>query len=99
MGRHFDLTISYEKKSLEVTVQCLSEEFPLIYAVWPKDETLKLSFDNSFVLFTQYLVKRNREFPTTWRKVHYSKDTKSPNLKFELAVWNVLSELENFENS
>lgn len=34
-------------KSLEVTVQCLSEEFPLLYAVLPKDETLKhsLSFE------------------------------------------------------
>lgn len=85
-------------KSLEVTVQCLSEEFPLLYAVWPKDETLKHSFDDTFVLFTQNLVHSKGELSTTWYKVHYSKDVKTPNLEFEMAVWNELSKLEIIEN-
>ena len=97
MKRHFDLEISYKEKPIDVIVQCLSEESPLIYAVWPKDESLKHSFDDIYVLFTQ-TIKSGKAVPTVWHKVHYSKEVKSPNLDFEMAVWDGLSKHENIEN-
>ncbi len=99
MNRHFELAIMYGEKPIEIIVQCLSEELPLMYAVWPKDEALKNSFDESFVLFTQNVTLKKGELPTTWNKVHYSKHAKSTNLEFEIAVWNELLKLESIDNS
>jgi hypothetical protein len=94
----FNLIILYEKRSLEVTVQCLSIENPFLYAVWPKDETLKNSFDDTYVLFTQNYDKSDGKLSITWSKVHYSKNVKTTNLNFEMAVWDELSKLENINN-
>ena len=97
MNRHFDIEILYKEKSLGVTVQCLSDELPLIYAVWPKDESLKHAFDNSYVLFSQQIKRKGKDL-TTWHKVHYSKEVKLPDLDFEQAIWEELSKFENVEN-
>lgn len=98
MKNHFDLAISYNEQPMDVIVQCLSEGLPTIYAVWPKNESLKHSFDDTYVLFTKSL-ENGTKFPTVWHKVHYSKEVKSPDIVFEIAIWDKLSELECFKNS
>ena len=95
MENHFELEIMCFGKSIGVTIQRLSQELPLIYAVWPNDDFLKKSFDNEFVLFTRSLKGYETKSNTLWQKVHYSKGVKSFNLEFENAVWEVLERIEN----
>jgi len=92
-SKHFDCKISYKGSSLDIHVQCLSTESPLIYAVWPKDVELKQMFDNTYVLFSKSIKPSEEILPTTWHQVHYSKNVKSTDLDFELAVWNELDNI------
>ena len=89
MKRNFDLSISYQGREISVAVQFLTseDEYPIIFAVWPKDEFLKKEFDDTFVTFAVTSKPNKDTPPTIWHKVHYSKEVKSKNLEFEIAVW------------
>jgi hypothetical protein len=95
MNDHFDLSINYNGRLVEVKVQRLSKELPkIIYSVWPKDEELKNHFENvkqfNFHINSEITIDNNFVI-----KNFVIYDYKNPEIKhkdayFEFAVWNSL---------
>jgi hypothetical protein len=95
MNDHFDLSINYNERLVEVKVQRLSKELPkIIYAVWPKDEELIKRLEN----VKQFYFHINSEITSDNNLVIKNfviYDYKEPEIKpkdvfFEFAVWNSL---------
>jgi hypothetical protein len=71
MENHFDLSINYAERLVEIKLQRLSKELPkIIYAVWPKDEDLKnilriltcillLKVKKTKMILAQYFIRLN----------------------------------------
>ena len=93
MENHFDLSIKYNERLVDITVQRLSKELPkIMFAVWPKDEELKKYFENINLYFVKEEIKTN-SYRTVWHRVLYdynSKGISKTNLNFEFAVWEAL---------
>lgn len=99
MENHFDLSINYDGRFVEMKVQRLSKELPkIIYAVWPKDEELKKYFENINLYFI-IESEENKVGPSTIQHtVKYDFKLgkfESRDIKFEFAVWEALSILDN----
>lgn len=99
MENHFDLSINYDGRFVEIKAQSLSKELPkIIYAVWPKDKVLKEYFENINLYFIIQSEKNKDDSSTMQHIVKYDfklDNFKSRNLSFEFAVWEVLSILDN----
>lgn len=99
MENHFSLSINYDGRLIEIKVQRLSKELPkIIYAVWPKDEELKKHFENIYLYFIIESEENKVGSSTILHTVKYDfklDKFKSRDIKFEFAVWEVLSLLDN----
>jgi hypothetical protein len=103
MTKHHDKQILYKDKLRKIHIQCLSEESPITYAVWLKEDTVKKlldnNFDNSYVLFCKKS-KNEKQLPNTiWHKVFYSENSIQIDPVFENLVWGVIDLIEDSECS
>jgi predicted DNA-binding ArsR family transcriptional regulator len=95
MNDHFDLSINYNGRLVEIKVQILSRELPkIIYAVSIKDEELKKHFENVI----QFIFHINSEITDDNKLViknfviydYIEPEIKNKDIYFEFAVWNSL---------
>lgn len=96
MGNHFDLSINYDGRLVEIKVEILSKELPkIIFAVWPKDEELKNHFQNvkQFYFHINSVLNKAENILEVTNYVVYDYETEVNQIKdieFEFGVWNSL---------
>lgn len=96
MKNHFALPINYDGRTVEIKIQCLSNELPkIIYAVWTEDEELKKHFENVKQLYfhTNSKFKKAENVLEITNYVIYDYKTelnKFKDIDFEFGVWNSL---------
>jgi hypothetical protein len=99
MKNHYDLSINYAERLVEIKLQRLSKELPkIIYAVWPKDEDLKKYFEDINLYFIIESKKNKDDSCTILHTVKYDfkyNKFKSRDIIFEFAVWKALLFFEN----
>ena len=95
MSNHFDLSINYNGRPVEIKVLILSKELPkIIYAVWPKDEELKKYFENvkqfNFHINSEITSDNNLVIKNFVIYDYKEPEIKPKDVSFEFAVWNSL---------
>jgi hypothetical protein len=99
MNNHFDLSINYNGRQVEINVQVLSSELPkIVCSVTPKDEKLNFFFENFnlyFIIETVRVQDFNYQISHSVIYDFKTKILKPRDLEFEFAVWNVLTQLVN----
>jgi hypothetical protein len=95
MNNHFDLSINYNGRQAEITVQVLSSELPkIVYSVTPKDEDLKKHFKNVkqfyFHINSEINYHKLLEIKNYVIYDYIDTEIKNADVLFEFAVWNTL---------